>query len=201
MGAKVLTCLALLAAASALGACGDDDASSTGSGTSSDEEEIVAVIEDSVGSNDPATCTEAATVEFLEQTELAQGEDAIASCEESTRDDSDDPDSVEVSAVRVEGGGATANVAFEGGSFDGQSLAVSLVDQDGWKLNRIDDLVDFDAERFGEQFAAAPPSELPEDKAQCIGEGFAATDPDELEAAILSGDPGQLAPFFAACAG
>ena len=194
---RVLLCLMALTAALALSACGDDEDSAT----TGDEAEIEAVIEESVGSDDPAACTEAATIAFLEQTELAKGEEALASCEASTQDPSDDPDSVEVSAVEVDGSTATANVAFEGGSFDGQSLSVSLVDQDGWKLDRMEDLIDFDPQAFGEAFAANPPSGLPADKAQCVGEGFAAADADQLEAAILSGDGQQLAPFFAACAG
>jgi len=194
--ARILACVFALAAALALAACGDDD-----DGGTSDEDEIETVIEESVGSDDPAACTEVATLAFLEQTELARGDAAIASCVESTQDPSDDPDSVEVSEVEVDGSTATATVAFEGGSFDGQSLAVSLIDDGGWKLDRIDDLIDFDVARFGEQFAAGPPAALPADKAQCVGDLFAAAEPDKLEGAILSGDPQQLAPYFAACAG
>ena len=194
---RILACLAALAAALPLVACGgDDEDAATG-----DEAEIEAVIEESVGSDDPATCTEAATLAFLEQTELAEGDAGIDSCIESTQDDSDDPDSVEASAIEVDGSTATANVSFEGGSFDGQSLSVSLVDEDGWKLDRMEDLIDFDPETFGEAYAANPPRELPEDKAQCVGDQFAAADADQLEAAILSGDGQELAPFFAACAG
>ena len=194
---RLLACLAALIAALAIAACGDDESG----GGSSDEDEIEAVIEDSVGTDDPDTCTEAATLAFLEQTELAKGQDAIDSCIESTQDPTDNPDSVEVSAVEVNGNTATANVAYEGGSFDGQSLAVSLVDRDGWKLDRIVDLIDFSPERFGEQLAASPPEELPPDRAECVGEQFATADADQLEAAILSGDGQELAPYFAACHG
>ena len=201
---RVPACLAALVVPLALAACGGDD---EGGGSSSDEGQIEAVIEKSVGSNDPDACTEAATQAFLEQTELAEGQAAIDSCIESTQDESDDPDSVEVSAVEVEEPvadefpTATANVAFEGGSFDGQSLAVSLVDDGGWKLNGIDDLIDFDPSLFGAQFAANPSDAVTEERAQCLGDEFAAADPDELEAAILSGDPAELAPYFAACPG
>ena len=190
--------LAALTAALGLAACGEDG---NGGGSTSDENQIEALIERSVGSNDPAKCTGAATLAFLEQTELEEGDAAIASCKESTQDPSDDPDSVEVSAVEVDGSTATATVAYEGGSFDGQSVSVSLVDRDGWKLDRIEDLIDFSPERFGEQFAATPPQELPPDKAQCIGGQFAGADAGQLEAAILSGDEQRLAPYFAACAG
>src|SRR5688500_1622391 len=106
---RILACLAALIAMLAPAACGDDE-----EGGSSDEEEIVALIEESVGTDDPEVCTEAATLAFLEQTELAQGEEAIASCEESTQDPTDDPDSVEVSDVIVDGANATANVAYVG---------------------------------------------------------------------------------------
>jgi hypothetical protein len=196
VGLRFFCCLAALIAALALAACGNND-----EGEGSEEEVIEAVIEGSAGSGDPQSCTEAATLAFLEQTELAEGDAAIDSCIESTQDESDNPDSVEASAIEVDGDTATANVAFTGGSFDGQSLSVSLVNEDGWKLDRIEDLIDFDPVAFGEAFAAGPPSALPADKAQCIGERFAAADADQLEAAILSGDGQRLAPYFAACAG
>jgi len=193
-----LICLAALIAALALAACGGGD---DGGGSSSDEERIEALIEDSVGTDDPSVCTKAATLNFLEQTELEEGEAAIDSCVESTQDPSDDPDSVAVSAVKVDGKTATANVAYGGGSFDGQSLSVSLVDEDGWKLDRIEDLIDFDPRLFGSAFAANPPDEVTEERAQCLGDELATADPDELEAAILSGDPTELAPYFAPCPG
>ena len=195
---RLLSCFAALIATFGLAACGDDD---DGGGSSGGEDAIEAVIEESVGSDDPDTCTEVATLAFLEQTELAKGQAAIDSCVESTQDDSDDPDSVEVSAVEVSGDTATANVAFEGGSFDGQSLSVSLVNEDGWKLDRMEDLIDFDAEAFGDAFAANPPDAVTEERAQCLGDEFASADADQLEAAILSGDPQELAPYFAACPG
>jgi ABC-type glycerol-3-phosphate transport system substrate-binding protein len=197
-GPRFLAWLAALIAALALAACGGDD---EGESSSGDERQIEAVIGESVGSDDPDACTEVATLAFLEQTELAKGDAAIDSCIESTQDESDDPDSVEVSAVEVDGATATANVAFEGGSFDGQSLSVSLVDSDGWKLDRIEDLIDFDPGLFGDQFAANPPDAVTEERAQCLGDEFGSADPDQLEAAILSGDPDELAPYFAACPG
>ena len=199
-GSLFLLCLAALVAALVLAACGDDDEGGGGESTS-DEGQIEAVIEESVGSDDPDACTEAATLAFLEQTELAKGQAAIDSCIESTQDESDDPDSVEVSAVEVEGDTATANVAFAGGSFDGQSLSVSLVNEGGWKLDGIEDLIDFDPRLFGAQFADNPPEAVSEERAQCLGDEFAAADADELEAAILSGEPTELAPYFAACPG
>ena len=197
--ARTLICLWALGASFALAACGEDD--DRGGGGTSAADEIEQVIEESVGSDDPAACTEVATLAFLEQTELAKGDAAIESCVESTQDPSDDPDSVEVSAVKVDGATATANVAFEGGSFDGQSLSVSLVDEDGWKLDRIEDLIDFDPRLFGAQFEANPPDAVPAERAQCLGDEFGAADPDELEAAILGGDPAELARYFAACPG
>ena len=78
---------------------------------------------------------------------------------------------------------------------------MSLVDRDGWKLDRMEDLIDFSPERFGEQFAAAPPQAVSEERAECLGDQFASADANELEAAILSGDPQELAPYFAACPG
>lgn len=132
---------ALLALVLGLVACGG--------GGESDEDKIVEVIETSATSTDPADCKELATQAFLEQTEFSQGAEAVESCEEGAEDTSDDPESVEVSEVVVEDSAATANAAFTGGSFDGQTLTVALVDEDGdWKLDEVTGFAEFDQEKL-----------------------------------------------------
>jgi hypothetical protein len=186
-------------AALALAACGGDDG---GGGNSADEEAVITVIEESIGSGDPERCTESATQAFLEQTEFETGEDALESCRESAADTADDPKSIDVSDVEVDGDKATAAITFEGGTFDGHTVEVSLVDESGWKLDRLEDIRDFDPEQFGQAFAETRvkgEDPLTQEQAQCAGDAFAAADADELEEALLSGDQSQLEPFVADC--
>lgn len=196
----LLTCLAALLASLVLAACGGDDEGGSGS---SDEDQITETIESSIGSTDPAACTEYATQAFLEQTELEEGEAAVESCEESTQDTSDDAESVDVSDIQVDGKSATASVAFTGGSFDGQTVEVSLVDEGGWKLDRIEAIPDMDPERFGESFvetATAGDDPLPQEQAQCIGDVFASLPAEELEQLIVQADGDALNEVLAPCA-
>jgi hypothetical protein len=184
----------LLSLALALTACGGGD---------SDEDQITEAIETSVESTDPADCTELLTQAFLEQTEFEQGQAAVRSCEESAPDTSGKPDSIEVSEVEVDGDAATASVAFEGGNFDGQTLAVSLVKEDDqWKVDRIDSFVEFDQAAFADAFEGTSvkgDDPLTQEQAACIAENFRTGPPDVVQEALLSGDPERLAPAFEGC--
>jgi hypothetical protein len=194
----ILTCLAALCASLVLAACGGDDEG----GGSSDEDQITETIESSIDSSDPEHCTEYATQAFLEQTELEEGEAAVESCEESARDSSDDVDSIDISDIEVDGSSATASVAFTGGSFDGQTVDVSLVDEDGWKLDRIEAIPDMDPKRFGESYvetATAGDDPLPQEQAQCIGDAFAALPSDELEQLIVEADTDAINELLVPC--
>lgn len=173
---------ALLALVLGLVACGG--------GGDSDEDKIVEVIETSVTSADPADCKELATQAFLEQTELEQGAAAVESCEESAEDTSDDPDSVKVSKVEVDGSAATANVAFTGGSFDGQTLAVALVDEDGdWKMDEITGFVEFDQEGLASAFEEAFEGEEDVDPqlATCFAETIRQLPKGDAEELVIGG--------------
>lgn len=176
----LLTALACALAALALAACG-------GSDSDGDEDQITTVIETSVTSTDPADCEIYSTQAFLEQTESAEGEEAVASCEEDAEDTSNDADSVEVSAIEVDGDSATAEVAFTGGGFDGQAVAVSLVKEDGdWKLDSIDSFASFDREAFvGSIETGFETSELTEEQLGCVSDALEAASDEELEAVIL----------------
>lgn len=194
----LLTCLAALFASLALAACGGDDEG----GGSSAEDEITETIEATIGSTDPEDCTKYSTQAFLEQTELEEGEAAVESCEESAGDTSDDADSVDVSNVEVDGSSATASVAFSGGSFDGQTVDVSLVDEGGWKLDRVEAIPDMDPERFGESYvetATTGEDPLPQEQAQCIGDVFASLPSNELERLIVEADTDAINEALAPC--
>jgi hypothetical protein len=186
--------LALLALALGLVACGGGD---------SDEDKIVEVIETSATSADPADCETLSTQAFLEQTELEEGKAAVESCEESAEETADDPDSVEVAEVEVDGSDATADVTFTGGNFDGQTLSVALVEEDGdWKLDEITGFAEFDQARLAASLEEALQSgEEPLDRA--LAECFAATVREAPEAQaedlVIGGSPQPIVEIIEGC--
>ncbi|MDQ2630936.1 MAG: hypothetical protein M3Y75_08185 [Actinomycetota bacterium] len=185
--------LALLALVLGLVACG---------GGESDEDKIVEVIETSATSADPADCKELSTQAFLEQTELEEGAAAVESCEESAEDTSDDPESVEVSEVEVDGSAATSNVAFTGGSFDGQTLTVALIEEDGdWKLNEITGFAEFDQEKLANAFEEAFEGEEDVDPrfASCFAEVIRDIPEEEAEEIMISGDSAPIVEIVEGC--
>jgi hypothetical protein len=142
--------LVLSALAFALGllACG---------GGESDEDKVAEAIETTFIGNDPGKCTEVVTQAFIEQVEMSKGKEAVEQCEEGVREDEPaDSDSVEVSDVRIDGSAATADVAFAGGSYDGQVLAIALVEEDGaWKPDRIAGFVRLDKDQLASSLERA----------------------------------------------
>lgn len=196
--ARFLTLLTLLFAASLLlVACGADDG-----GGSADEDEIVTVIETSAVSTDPADCAALLTQAFMEQTGFETGDAAVTACEQDAADTSDDPDSVEVAEVAVDGSTATANVTFVGGVFDGSVLTISLVKEgEQWKLDSIDDIPELNREAlvqsFTDEITAA--GDVPPEIADCIVQAFTDASDEDLKAAILSGDGEQVTALFAPC--
>ncbi len=93
----------------------------------------------------------------------------------------------------MDGDAATASVAFEGGNFDGQTLAISLVSEDDeWKLDRIDSFVEFDQEALAaavEETAVKGDDPATPEQAACVAENFRTGPPDQVQEALLSGDP------------
>jgi ABC-type glycerol-3-phosphate transport system substrate-binding protein len=179
---KLLIPLFVLALALGLAACGSSE---------SDEDKIVDVIETSATSDDPASCTELITQTFLDQIEDGEGAAALKECEEDAADTSDNPDSVEVTEVEVDGTAATANVAFAGGGFDGQTLTIALVDEDGdWKLDEITGFAEFDqaalVQSFEDQLAEEEGAIDPEIGA-CIIESLEELEQEEFEELLLGG--------------
>lgn len=178
---RLLLPVALLAlAAFALAACGSSE---------SDEDKVVDVIETSVTSTDPADCEALSTLAFMEQSTSSTGKDAVKACEEDAEDTSNDAEDVTVSEVEVDGSDATANVALVGGSLDGQTVTVALVEEDGdWKMDRITGFTKFDKESlvngFEENFEE---SEVEAPLAGCIVELLDESSNEELEELIVSG--------------
>lgn len=192
----LVPCL-LLASSLALAACGG------GSDSSGDEEQIEETIATSVTTTDPSKCTELMTAGFREQNSGLTGKEALEDCEEEAGDSSDDPDSVTVSEVEVDGSDATARVAFVGGGFDAQTLDVSLVKEDDqWKLDEIEGFAELDGDALAttleEQFEAAS-SEITPDQIGCIGDAIRDAPQEEVEELLLSGSSDKFVEFAEAC--
>lgn len=187
--------VALLALALGLVACGG--------GGESGEDKIVSTIEESATSTDPSICKETETTAFMEQTNSGSGADAVKECEEETEEeDANDPDSVEVSKVKVDGGKATANVKFEGGSFDGQTAEVALVEEDGdWKLDELAGFANFDPSQIiqalAKQLEAEP--EIEPQVASCIVEGLEEAPADEIESLVLENNTQPIVELAESC--
>jgi hypothetical protein len=193
---KLLTVLlACLVLPLTLSACGGDDDGGN------DEEEITEAIETVAVSTDPADCTELQTQNFLDQNEIADGEEAIAECEEGAEDASGNPESIAVADVAVDGDSATASATPTGSPLDGQTLEVALVkDDDQWKLDEFTDIPNFDSQAYIENLAAQidASGQLQNEQGFCFGQQLALSSEEDLKAMAL-GDSEILLDLFATC--
>jgi ABC-type glycerol-3-phosphate transport system substrate-binding protein len=168
----------LLSLALGLAACGG--------GGESDEDKIVSTIEEAATSNDPSVCSETQTLSFMEQTTGSSGKEAEKECKQEAESGEDQPDSVKVSTVEVDGGSATAEAEFKGGPFDAQTLELALVEEDGdWKLDELSGFANFDSESLVDAFAEQIESEpgIEPEMAECFVEGIEGLSDSELESA------------------
>lgn len=172
-----------LALAMSLVACG---------GSEDDEGKIVAVIEASAKSTDPADCKALVTQAFLEQTQQSEGPDALRNCEEDAEEPANDPKEVDVSSVEVDGRRATANARFLGGSFDGQVLSLALIEgRGGWRLDAITGFAEFHQRRLLRSLRRGleTDSGFSADIAACIGDALEKLSQPRLEAVAIGGSP------------
>jgi len=108
----------------ALAACG-------GGGTS-DEDQIREVSEQAITSSDPAICDDLATQHFIDS--FYSG--SISDCKKDVEDTSDNPDSIKVEAIKIDGDKASADITYVGGPSDGQGLFAEYVkEEDQWKFD------------------------------------------------------------------
>jgi hypothetical protein len=192
--------LAGLAATLAFAGCGGSGDSTTAA--SGDEAQITSAISTSVTSTDPADCIKLETQRFLEQIHFTQGSGAVKACQQDAPDTSDDPDSVDVTDIQVNGADATANVAFHGGGFDGSTLTMGLVkDGDQWKLDQITAVPTFDIDAFEQAFTQRLSKQQGVTAAgtACISRAFESAGPDVVKQALISGDPSQLLAVISPC--
>lgn len=187
--------LLVLASALLLVACG-------GGGSESDEDKITDVITTSATSTDPANCAALETEAFMEQQAGgAEGKEAVEECEAEAEDATGNPKEVTVTKVEVSGAKASADVAFVGGSFDGQKVNIALVEEDGdWKLDQIESFVNFDKEKlvtgFEEGFEDA---ELSAEQEECIAAELRGASDSDLEELVLNGSEEGFVELVAAC--
>jgi ABC-type glycerol-3-phosphate transport system substrate-binding protein len=169
----------LVALALGLTACG---------GGESDEDKVIETIETAATSTDPAVCDETQTLSFIEQTTGSKGKEAKKECEQEAKAGENQPDSVKVSKVEVDGESATANAEFKGGLFDAQTLELALVGEDGdWKLDELTGFAKFDSEKlvdaFAEQIEEEP--EIEPKTASCFVKGLEGLSDSELESIVV----------------
>lgn len=196
MKKRNLAPLALLAvAALALSACG---------GGKSDEDKIAEVIEKAATTDDPSNCTELQTRRFNEQNTQQKGKAATKACEEEAEAGEEQAKGAKVSNVSVNGGAATAEVEFEGGSLGSQALEVALIQEDGdWKLDHVEGFADYDGRALGEAFEKEfneNPEGLSKQQAACIAEKVAGASQAEAEELFFSGSPEPIVELAQSCA-
>jgi hypothetical protein len=124
----------------------------------------------------------------MEQTSGESGKAAEKECEKEAEEGADQPDSVTVSKIEVDGENATADAEFKGGTFDAQTLELALVEEGGdWKVDQLTGFAKFDPESlvnsFAEQIEEEP--ELEPEMAACLIEGIEELSSSELESVIV----------------
>jgi hypothetical protein len=193
--------IALLPVLALFAGCGSGSGGSTSDSevsgsSSSDETAVVEAIEQTV--IDPSgACDKFETQNFIEQVSHEQGAAAMKACEASSGDGSE---SVSVGNVQVDGSDATADAAFNGGSFGGQNLTVALVkEDDGWKLDEATGFVNLDKDALIEQLEELLGESSP-DQVGCIADALKKQSDDFFEAFLLKGETDELEKLAAGCA-
>jgi hypothetical protein len=185
--AQKLFPIVLLSLVLGLAACGGGG---DAGGGSDDEAEIETAIVASVTSSDPTKCTKYETLSFVEQNANASGSKAIAHCREAAADTSGDPKEVTVSAIKVNGGKATAHVAFVGGGLNQQVVSVAIVKEGkSWKLDRITGFVKVDDEALAKTMEGLLEESVPKaTKAQlkCFSDEFRGISKAKAKELLLS---------------
>lgn len=184
----------LLALALGLAACGG--------GGESDEDKIANTIENAATSNDPVVCKETQTLAFMEQTTGESGQEAEKKCEKEAEEGTGQPESVNVTQVKVNGEKATADAEFQGGQFDEQTLEVALVEEGGeWKLDEFTGFAKFDPAPFiaalGEQLEEEP--NIKPQVAGCIVEGIEELSKPELESLVVENNTEPIVEIAEGC--
>lgn len=191
----------LVAIGAAISACGDG-------GDGGGDEEATAVEETLLGmahSENPASCGRLYTLSFMEQMAGGvEGEAAVELCEKAVVEGiGKDPRQVGVANVWIGDGEATADVSFVGSTYDGQTVAYALLEEQGdWKVDHLVEFVEYDRDRLLEGIEREM-RELEEafDKevAACLAEGFRGLEDDELQDLALRRTPEEAEEIIEGC--
>jgi hypothetical protein len=195
--------LAVVVAALALAACGGsgDDGNSEALG-GADQAEIAHAVRTAATSSDPDDCTRVETQRYLEQIHFVTGSAAVNACRQDAPDTSDDPDSVDVADIEVDGTNATANETFHGGGFDGSTLSLALIRQgDQWRVDEITGVPTFDLPAFEKAFTQRLSSREGVSGAgtACVTKALNSAGPDAVKGALIGGDASQLLSLIGPC--
>lgn len=168
-----------LAAAGALAGCG---------GGGGETSAVEATVRTAVLSHDAAKCTEVMTAALHEEVSGKSGKDALEECREEAVEDKHDTKAVAVSNVKIDGAHATAEAAYAGGTFGGQTIEVSLVESEGrWKLDQVVRITEFDRKRFlaGTALAIADKEASSPDQRRCVVARLGDETQKEIEAVLI----------------
>jgi hypothetical protein len=203
--AKLLAPIVTLLAASVLASCGgggDDGTTSSAAGSPAADAQVAQTIRTSIMSSDPADCLKLETLRFLQQIHFTSGEAAVKACQADAPDTSDDPDSIDVKNVAVQGDKATADATFTGGGFDGSTLALSLVKQDDqWKLDEITAIPAFDLQAFEKAFTQRLVTNegVQPQAVGCVANALNQAGAAVVKAALISGSSSHLLNLIGPC--
>ena len=189
MAAALLTTLGLAA-------CGGGD----DNGSSADEDQITQAINAAATSGDPSACTKYQTLRFTEQTSGGQGQAAVQSCEKGASNTA--ADSIDVTDIEVDGDNATAKGKATGSVFDGQTIDVALVKENGqWKLDQFKGFEDFDKAAMIAAFTKQLEAENdPPAGVACLRQQFQAASAEQLESTFIGDNPQAENQLFGPCA-
>jgi hypothetical protein len=193
-GLGVAACALALLLAMGLAACGSSN------DNSADEDQITQAITASATSGDPTACTKYQTIHFTQQTSGGTGQAAIRSCEQDAQ--STAADQIEVSDVEVDGDHATAVGKATGSIFDGQTLKVALVKENGqWKLDDFQGFEDFNKgamiAAFEKQLSA---ENVPQQGIDCLKQQFQSASDQQIENTFVGNNPQAENQLFGPCA-
>jgi hypothetical protein len=193
----LLAACAVALAAFGLAACGGDN------GNSADEDQITQAIVAAATSGDPSACTKYQTQKFVEQTSGgATGQAAVKSCEKGAAETV--ADKVDVSDIKVDGDNATATAAVTGSIFDGQTLDIALVKENGqWKLDEFKGFAEFNRDSFLTSFrhelatseGGAPPAAV-----DCVMKQADGLSDEQLESVFTGSNQQAEEQLFRPCA-
>ena len=157
-----------------------------------DEEAITVAIERAATSTGPGYCQDSVTLAYLEQRSGYRGRVALDDCRALAGEQSGLPEEVTIESVQIDGSTAGAEVRYRGGAYDGALVSFSLIDDEGWRVDRLEGIEDLDQaayEDFYRERLLAPPFEFEPETADCMVERVIGLPPAELAASLVEFDP------------